>query len=275
MKLLIITLSFLLTLSFPVTAQDARRQISKITGDVYLFYNNNHRSLLVVTSEGVVRVDPINVAAGDWLNANLASITDKPVTHLIYSHSHLDHASGGSAHAGAEIIVHENAPDLLDGIRPTLRIGDRHTLVIGNKTIELTNLGPGHDSHMLAVVVRPENVAFIVDVAAPKRLPFRNFGRSDVGGWISQIAKAQELDFEIFAPGHGNVGTPADLDNAMTYMQDLMAGVLKGLSAGNSIDEITEELTLDDYKNWLQFEAWRPLNIQGMAKYLQSTGQVN
>jgi glyoxylase-like metal-dependent hydrolase (beta-lactamase superfamily II) len=272
MKLLIITLSFLLTLSFPLTAQEAKRQISNITGDVYHFNNNNHRSLLVVTSEGVVRVDPINAEAGDWLNANLAAITDKPVTHLIYSHSHLDHASGGSAHAGAEFIAHENAPVMLDGISPTLRIGDNHTLVIGNKTIEITNLGPGHDSHMVAVVVRPENVAFIVDVAAPKRLPFRNFGRSDVGGWIDQIKKAQELDFEIFAPGHGNVGTPADLDDAMTYMQDLMTGVLKGLKAEKTVSEITEELTLDDYKNWLQYEAWRPLNIQGMAKYLQSTG---
>lgn len=275
MKFLIIIFSFLLSLAIPATAQDARRQIVNVAGDVYLFHNNNHRSLLVVTSEGVVRVDPINAEAGDWLNENLATITDKPVTHLIYSHSHLDHASGGSAHAGAMTIAHENAPAMLDGVSPTLRVGDQHSFVVGDKTFELTNLGSGHDSHMLAVVVRPENVAFIVDVAAPKRLPFRNFGRSDVGGWMEQIGKAQELDFEIFAPGHGNVGTPADLDNAMTYMQDLRAGVLQGLQAGKSVDQITADLTLDGYKDWLQYEAWRPQNIQGMAKYLQSTGQAN
>ncbi len=275
MKFLTLILVSILMLCLPATAQEVKRQIVHVAGDVYLFQNANHRSLIVVTSEGVVRVDPINAAAGAWLNQNLSTITDKPVTHLIYSHSHRDHSSGGSAHAGATLIAHQDAPATIDGSSPSVRVGDKHTLVVGGKILELTNLGAGHDTHMLAVVVRPENVAFIVDVAAPKRLPFRNFGRSDVGGWIDQIKAAQALDFDIFAPGHGNVGTPGDLDDAMAYMQALKAGVLQGLQAGKSVEDITAELTLDRYKQWSQYDAWRAMNIQGMAKYLQTSGQVD
>lgn len=275
MKRLTMTAAALLALALPATAQDAKREIIPVAGDVYLFKNNFHRSLIVVTSEGTVRVDPINAEAGEWLNDNLKSVTDKPVTHLIYSHSHGDHASGGAAHPDATVIAHEGAPDTIDGVKPTMRVGDNHTLSVGDKTIELTNLGPGHDANMLAVVVRPENVGFIVDVAAPKRLPYKNFGGANIDDWIGQIAKAQSLDFEIFAPGHGNVGTKADLDGAMTYMQDLKAGVLAGLKSGKSADDLVSELTLDNYAGWLQYEAWRPLNIQGMAKYLQASGQVN
>lgn len=275
MKHLTLTAAALIALALPATAQDAKREIMPVAGDVYLFKNNFHSSLIVVTSEGTVRVDPINAEAGEWLNYNLSSITDKPVTHLIYSHSHGDHASGGAVHPDATVIAHEGAPDTLDGVKPTLRVGDNHTLTVGDKTIELTNLGSGHDANMLAVVVRPENVGFIVDVAAPKRLPYKNFGGANIDDWIAQIAKAQTLDFEIFAPGHGNVGTHADLDGATTYMQDLKAGVLAGLKAGKTVDDLVAELTLDDYANWMQYEAWRPLNIQGMAKYLQASGQVN
>lgn len=275
MNRLTMTAAMLLALALPATAQDAKREIVPVAGDVYLFKNNFHRSLIVVTSEGTVRVDPINAEAGEWLNDNLNTITDKPVTHLIYSHSHGDHASGGAAHSDATVIAHVGAPDTIDGVKPTMRVGDSHTLTVGNKTIELTNLGAGHDANMLAVVVRPENVGFIVDVAAPKRLPYKNFGGANIDDWIGQIAKAQTLDFEIFAPGHGNVGIKADLDGAMTYMLDLKAGVLAGLKSGKSADDLASELTLDDYAGWLQYEAWRPLNIQGMADYLQTSGQVN
>ena len=262
-------------LALPAFAQDTVRKFHHVTGDVYLFQNNFHMSLIVPTSDGTVRVDPINAEAGAWLNDNLSEITDQPVTHLIYSHSHGDHASGGSAHADATIIAHEKAPAALDGTAPTMRVGDAHTLDLGGKSFELANIGGGHDNHMLVVTVRPENVAFIVDVAAPKRLPFRNFGGANIDDWIGQLETALTLDFDVFAPGHGTPGDKSDLEGALTYMNDLRSGVLEGLEAGKSVDQIKADLTLDAYSSWGQYEAWRELNIEGMAGYLQSAGIAN
>ena len=262
-------------LSLPAIAQDTVRKFHHVAGDVYLFQNNFHMSLVVPTPEGTVRVDPINAEAGAWLNDNLSEITDQPVTHLIYSHSHGDHASGGDAHAGAAVIAHEDAPADLHGTTPTMRVGDSHSMEIGGKTFEFTNLGGGHDNHMLVTVVRPENVAFIVDVAAPKRLPFRNFGGANIDDWIGQIETALTIDFEIFAPGHGGVGTKDDLVDALGYMNDLRAAVLAGLKAGKSVDELKAEVTMDAYADWGQYEAWRELNVEGMAGYLQSAGLVD
>ena len=265
----------LVALAAPALAQDAKRSIEPVVGDVYLMRNDFHNSLLVVTTEGVVRVDPINGAAGEWLNENLGQIGQERVSHLIYSHSHGDHASGGSAHEGATVIAHEDAPELIDGVAPDLRVGDTHTMEIGGKSIELVNLGAGHDNQMLVTIVRPENVAFIVDVAAPKRLPFRDFGNSDIAGWFKQLEAAQALDFEVFAPGHGGVGTKADLDDAHTYMVELQAAVLEGLKTGKSVEQLKTDVTLDAYKDWGQYDAWRTENIEGMARYLKSSGQVD
>ena len=261
--------------ALPGVAQDTVRKFHHVAGDVYLFQNNFHMSLVVPTTEGTVRVDPINAEASAWLNDNLTEVTEQPVTHLIYSHSHGDHASGGGEHPDAMTVAHEDAPATIDGVSPSLRVGDTHVMEVGGKTFELTNLGGGHDNHMLVTVVRPENVAFIVDVAAPKRLPFRNFGGANLDDWIGQIETALTIDFEIFAPGHGGVGSKSDLEDALGYMNVLRAGVLDGLKAGKSVDDLKGELALEQYASWGQYEAWRELNIEGMADYLQTGGFVN
>ncbi|MGI9424971.1 MAG: MBL fold metallo-hydrolase [Hyphomicrobiaceae bacterium] len=266
--------SLLISNSPAALAQDVKRGITKVKGDVYRFQNKFHFSLVVVTADGVVVVDPINNSAASWLKSNLNQITDKPITHLIYSHSHGDHASGGSALGAKVVVAHENAPAEIDGVAPTMRFKDEKTLKVGGKTLELTWLGEGHGKDLIAVVVRPENVAFIVDAASPKRLPFRDFPRSNIDGWINQVKKIETLDFEVFAPGHGGVGVKADATDARVYMEKLKAEVLAGLKAGKSADDLAASVTMDDYKDWGQYGAWRELNVRGMARFLTQTGQA-
>lgn len=261
--------------ALPATAQDAKRSITKVAGDVYRFQNNFHFGLVVVTDDGVVLVDPINADAAGWLKDNLSTITDKPVTHLIYSHSHGDHASGGKVFAdGTEVIAHANAPDTIDGVAPTQRFDDRMSMDVGGKLLELTWLGEGHGKDLIAVVVRPENVGFIVDAAAPKRLPFRDMPNSNVDDWIDQVRKIESLDFEIFAPGHGAVGVKADATDVRIYMEMLRDQVLTGLRAGKSVDDLVTSITLDDFSDWQQYADWREPNIRGTARFLIESGQA-
>ncbi len=257
--------------------QQGKREITKVAGDVYRFQNSFHFSLVTVTDDGVVIVDPINRNAATWLRDNLKTITDKPITHLIYSHSHADHASGGQIYkdAGAKVIAQSNAPDAIDGVKIDKRFDDTMTLEAGGKTFELTFLGEGHGVDLIAVVVRPENVAFITDAASPKRLPFRSMSNSDIDGWINQIKKIEALDFEIFAPAHGVIGVKADATDARVYMEKLRARVLEGLKSGQAVNDIVASVTMDEYRDWQQYDTWRELNIRGMAQFLKQTGQVD
>ena len=108
-------------------------------------------SLVTVTDAGVVVVDPINKEASTWLKDNLSSISDKPVTHLIYSHSHLDHASGGAvyADAGARVIAHGNAPEAIDGVAIDERFDDtrKHADWWQNLRTDLAWRRPWQGSH--------------------------------------------------------------------------------------------------------------------------------
>jgi len=250
------------------TAQEVQRGFLPVAGDIYRFRNNFHFSMVVVTDDGVVVVDPINADAATWLKANLSEITDKPITHLIYSHSHLDHASGGAALEAANVIAQANAPAAIDGVAPTQRFDETLVLEHGGKTFELTYLGPGHGEDLIAVVVRPENVAFITDVAAPKRLPFRTMPSTSPDAWVEQAKKANTLDFEIFAPAHGATGVKADMDDVITYMETMRAEVLAGIEAGQSLAQIQDAVLMEDYSDWLNYDAWRAQNVQGWYDYL-------
>jgi len=257
-------------------AQEAKRSISQVTGDVYRFQNNFHVNVFVITGEGVVVTDPIDADAASWLTAEIAKMTDQPLTHLVYSHSHGDHASGGLAYDEiSSVIVHVNAPEEIDGMEPTLRFSEAMQFTHGNKTFELTYLGPGHGKDMIAMVIRPENVGFVVDVVSSKRLFYRDFPNANVDEWINQVRKVQSLEFDILVGGHGAVGVKSDVDDALTYLQELRAAVLKGLKAGKSVDELSDSIKMTKYQDWANYDNWLKLNIQGMARYLKASGAVD
>src|SRR5438094_5578161 len=85
------------------------QEIGKLTGDVYYARMDDYVSAFMVTSEGIVLVEPIGTEMAAWLKGELARRFNQPVKYVIYSHSHWDHASGGSVYADtARFIGHEN-----------------------------------------------------------------------------------------------------------------------------------------------------------------------
>jgi glyoxylase-like metal-dependent hydrolase (beta-lactamase superfamily II) len=85
------------------------QEIGKLTGDVYYARMDDYVSAFMVTSEGIVLVEPIGTEMAAWLKAELTRRFKVPVKYVIYSHSHWDHASGGSVYADtARFVGQEN-----------------------------------------------------------------------------------------------------------------------------------------------------------------------
>jgi glyoxylase-like metal-dependent hydrolase (beta-lactamase superfamily II) len=90
-------------------SQHKGRQIGRLTGDVYWARMDDYVSAFMVTSEGIILVEPIGTDFAAWLKGELASRFKVPVKYVIYSHHHWDHASGGSVYADtAQLIGHAN-----------------------------------------------------------------------------------------------------------------------------------------------------------------------
>ena len=85
------------------------QEIGKLTGDVYYARMDDYVSVFMVTTDGIVLVEPIGTEMATWLKGELNRRFNLPVRFVIYSHSHWDHASGGAVYADtARFIGHEN-----------------------------------------------------------------------------------------------------------------------------------------------------------------------
>jgi glyoxylase-like metal-dependent hydrolase (beta-lactamase superfamily II) len=85
------------------------REIGNLTPNVYWARMDDYVSAFMVTSDGIVLVEPVGTEFAAWLKAELARRFNVPVKYVIYSHHHWDHGSGASVYAEtARIIGHEN-----------------------------------------------------------------------------------------------------------------------------------------------------------------------
>lgn len=103
----IATLSF--AQSTGMGANEPEREITNVTGDLYRFRQIRHIGMFLVTTDGIIVIDPTNPELAAWLKEQLDERFGLPVKYVIYSHSHNDHAGGGDVFADtATFIGHEN-----------------------------------------------------------------------------------------------------------------------------------------------------------------------
>ena len=277
-RCLLICLVILAPLAGNAFAQaDPDRAITHISGDLYRFQNRNHFSVFLVTSDGIIATDPINADAANWLKSELRRrFPGKPVKYLIYSHSHADHISGGEVFAdSATVVAHEKAKARIvaEGVPtaiPEITFSERQTISLGGKSVELLYFGPSHSDNLIVMHFPQERTLFVVDIVAPKRLPYRTLHDSDLDGWIDTLGQIETLDYDILAPGHSSMGTPVDIAEHRGYLEALRDGVQAGIDSGKSLDEIKRSVTLDAYRDWGSYDSWREMNIEGMYRFLSA-----
>ena len=68
----------------------------------------SHRTVFLVTDEGIILADPISTEFATWLKSEIDERFGVPVRYVLYSHHHWDHASGGAVFGDTAIyIAHE------------------------------------------------------------------------------------------------------------------------------------------------------------------------
>ena len=284
MKRLIFTLfAFLiLSVSTGAIAQEAKRDIKKIKGDLYRFQNNFHYSVFYVTPAGVIVTDPINADAAKWLKEEIKKRFNQPIRYVIYSHDHRDHIAGGEVFAaeGAVVIAQERAKRTIIGEKrptaiPNITFNHKMDLELGGKQINLRYLGKNHSDNMIVMNFPAERALFAVDFIPVKTVAYQTLPDSYIKGWIKSLKRVERMDFDILVPGHGNLGTKADVTLFKSYMRDLYDQVLAAARAGKSLEETKSSVDLAKYKNMNNFDRWSPMNIEGAYAQIQMNRRGN
>jgi glyoxylase-like metal-dependent hydrolase (beta-lactamase superfamily II) len=96
-------------------------QIRPIKGNLYRAGNGLWHSIFLVTDDGIILADPLNVAFATWLKQQLTEQFKVPVKYVIYSHSHWDHVEGAAVFKDtATIVAYQGVATNMDGRYPNM-----------------------------------------------------------------------------------------------------------------------------------------------------------
>jgi glyoxylase-like metal-dependent hydrolase (beta-lactamase superfamily II) len=225
-------------------------RLEKLGEGLYMITDNVYQSMFMVYESGVVVVDaPPGYAA--HIVDGIREVSDKPITHLVYSHSHADHIAGARALGKVPtIIAHEETKRLLardnDPNRPlpTVTFGERFSLKAGSQVLELSYHGDAHEPGNIFIYAPAQKTLMVVDMVFPGWMPWRRFAVAhDVPGYFAQMEEIRKIPFETLVGGHvARTGTHADVDRQIAFMSDLKTAAAKALAAtkpGEGLDKRT------------------------------------
>jgi len=217
-----------------------------------------------ITDDGVTLVDTKLAGWGQAVLDKVKSVTPKPVTRIINTHTHGDHTGNdGFFGTTVEIIAHENTKtnmekmDAFEGdnakFLPGKTYKDRLTLGSGKNRIELYYFGAGHTNGDTFVVFPDLRVLHTGDMFAWKDAPLcdRNNGGSCVAfpQTISKVI-ANITDVDTIIPGHSPMQTPKDLQEYQQFLADLLSQTQAAMSAGKTVDEAAAAFKVDKYPGY-------------------------
>lgn len=214
-----------------------------------------YQVLFVRTDEGLILADaPPNIGA-KLLAAAEEIAPGEPITHLIYSHPHIDHIgfAGGIVEAfpDVSIIAHQETADNLaraeDPNRPVPAtvfdgIGNVFPVTAGGQTLELRYPGPNHQAGNIEIWHPESRTLMLVDVVFPGWMMWRRLALAeDIPGTFDVIRDINaRYDFDKLVAGHvGRAGTKEDVETQIEFMIDLhnAAGAALGsVRPGEGVD---------------------------------------
>jgi glyoxylase-like metal-dependent hydrolase (beta-lactamase superfamily II) len=177
-------------------------------------------------------------------------------------------ADGDGKLSGAEI---KRGP-LSEVYPPQTLYSDRKSVSLGGKTVEMLYVGT--EAEDMGLLRFPEERAiFIVDFISLKRVPYRTLPGIDLDDLFSKIRMVESLDFDIAIGGHGSIGDKSDVAAFGRYLAELRDAVARGIAEEKTLSELQKSVTMDKYRAWENYDAWRAENVEGMYARLVKKSQ--
>ena len=286
MRWLLITVTAMYTVSTPAALPAPK--IEKITERVYALLgpeglpdkkNQGYmvNSAVIIGEHGVILIDTgFNDEIGKHISQTIAKLTPKPVTHIINTHHHGDHALGNSAFPGAQVLSTQKCKELLESdgymwidiiqnvlerkfpdtklVPASVTFADGSTterVIDGVKLRFIVPLG-SHTPGDMMIVLSDEKILIAGDIVVQNMAP--SFRDAHVKSWIATLDQIAAMSLKTIIPGHGPLMLPKQVPDMRTRMSKLYAAVEAGYKKGLTDAEIRKTLDLSEWKNMVSFE---------------------
>jgi len=219
--------------------------IQRLTERSYFIEIAFHAATAFIGDHGVLLIDAPNIipplppamaSDGERLIQAVRTITDKPITRMIYSHPHQDHVGGAGqlrAALGKDFSI-IGTKWALSAIRryglplpePDIIIRDRVAKYAFEDNPEFTFriVTPEPAAHTTAdsYIITPDRVMHVTDVIHPMRFPTAvNGGITSQEGWVRLLryVAGEKENYDFINPGHENVAYHEDVQLTIDFFK--------------------------------------------------------
>jgi glyoxylase-like metal-dependent hydrolase (beta-lactamase superfamily II) len=234
------------TLDAPQQSRPVELDVERLTDGVWTVSDGRYRALFAEGQRGVIALNTFGTpaAARAYRAAIEATVPGKPVSTLICTTDHLDHAGYGLDLApDAEVVAHELTARVItgrgaDGQSPVTRVvrGGGETLTLDGVELRLLYPGPTQGTGNLAVELPGRRLVFMVGLQAGARYGmFPDFHFEQIARSMGRVL---ELDFNVLVPGRYSLIDRAQAKRALDYIERLKESAQRAFANGVPIWEL-------------------------------------
>ena len=217
-------------------------EIQRLSKNIYWIALSNYNVTVLVGKESVLLIDAPH-GAGKRLLKAIKSITDKPLSAIVYSHAHADHIGDSSVileqlgNEAIDIYATEEVRDALISHKvnmpaPVTKIITDGLFFEGHYFKVHSNFN-GHTPNNTAFLIKDGNrkILHAIDLIHPDQLEFRSFSNvEDAIAYKNDIDTLMGMDWDVMVTGHSNLGYKEDVKFVQTYIADVQNYIHQGLS---------------------------------------------
>jgi cyclase len=236
--------------------------VEKVKDNLFVLRGGGGNTAVFVTSTGVTLVDTKNPGWGQPLLDKVKTLTDKPVTRVINTHTHYDHTSGNVAMpATVEIVAHVMTSKNLTAGNPVTGLGatpnvfkdnpgkglikrtftDKLTIGTGADQINLYYFGPAHTGGDAFIEFPAHRIMHVGDTFPNKGMPIMDKSNGGSGvEYANTISKAVAgvPNVDLIINGHTPAQTtPADMKEFAEFVREFVTTIQAAKKAGKTSDE--------------------------------------
>lgn len=226
---------------------------------------------------------------------------------LVNTHANGDHTYGNQLAAGARIVASRKTADEMLELPPAAmaalaeaapqmgRLGEfmlelfgsfdfagieltppgetfegEHSLRVGDKDVQLIEVGPAHTRGDTLVLVPADRVLYSGDILFHGAHPIVWAG--PVSNWIAACDRILAMDVDVIVPGHGPLATKDAVRELRSYFEYVEAEARKRFEAGMTALEAARDISLDRYADWGEAERL-VVNVNAVYEQLSPTAE--
>ena len=244
----------------PASGPPQTAELVKVKDNLFVVKGGGGNTAAFVTSKGVVLVDTKLANWGERIMQQVRTVTDKPVTMIINTHTHGDHVGSNEFFpASVEVVAHANTKTNMEKMPafagdkaqflPDRTYTDQLTVGSGAERIELRHFGPGHTNGDTIVVFPELRVAHTGDLFAGLGTPLidTNNGGSGVA-YPDTLKKAAAgiTGVDTVIPGHSDVMPWAKFVEFGEFNAAFLSAVQQAIKDGKTPEEAFAGLKLPE-----------------------------